>query len=171
MKTRVLVVDDDQSVRRSIRKVLEQEGYEVLCAADGEEAVRLSPRDVEVLILDIGLPLRSGWEVFEQLTARNPLMVTVIITGKDKQFLTAAAAGACAFMEKPIDVDAMVQTLADLLAEPREERVRRLAGRGAEPRYVAPDVRQFFEDLYARINHPFHFRPSGAKSDVKTDEP
>ncbi|HXI53740.1 MAG TPA: response regulator, partial [Candidatus Saccharimonadales bacterium] len=69
MKKTVLIVDDDASVRRSIQKVLCAESYQVLAAADGQEALaRLDCTPVDLVLLDINLPTRNGWEVFESIT-------------------------------------------------------------------------------------------------------
>jgi CheY-like chemotaxis protein len=127
MKERVLIIDDDASVRESIQKVLKGAGYEVTTAADGEEAVtRFVPERIDLVLLDLNLPFRSGWEVFERLTAQHPTIPLIIITGMPNQYRTALAAGVDALMEKPIDAPALLRTMDELLAEPAEARVRRL---------------------------------------------
>lgn len=159
----VLVVDDDPVVRQSIRRVLEAEHYEVYSAADADEAEQLDPRGVNVLLLDINLPLRSGWGTFERLTARNPFMTVIIAAGQDQQVQAGTVAGAAASLEKPLDVAALLATIRDELARPRVTRVLRQAGGpggpgGArEPRWAAPDAWQVFEALRARCERPFQF--------------
>ena len=129
MKKSVLVIDDDASIRRSIRKVLEDVGYEVVAASDGDEAVRqFTPEQIDLVLLDLNLPLRSGWDVFERLTTRYPFVPVIIITGMPNQYQTALAVGADALMEKPIDVPALLKMMDELLAEPKEARVRRMCG-------------------------------------------
>ena len=65
MKKSVLVVDDDAAVRQAVRKVLQGAGYEVAAACDGEEAVvQFVPEQIDLVLLDLNLPLRSGWDVF-----------------------------------------------------------------------------------------------------------
>ena len=129
MKKRVLIVDDDAAVRQSIRKVLEGTGYEVATASDGEAAVvQFVPEQIDLVLLDLNLPLRSGWDVFERLTTRYPFVPVIIITGIPDQYRTALVAGAGALMEKPIDVPALLNTMEELLAEPKEARLRRMCG-------------------------------------------
>src|SRR5262245_27185989 len=135
MRKTVLVVDDDDSVRVSMKKVLESSGFEVLLAGDGQEAVKQAkPGPVDLLMLDIGLPFRIRWQAFRQITAAHPSLQGIIITGHSDQDPVAAAAGASAFMEKPLDANQWLTTIQELLAEPKQERLRRLTGRSGKPR-------------------------------------
>lgn len=129
MKEKVLVVDDDASVRESLRKVLEDVGYQVVVAADGREAVeQFEGGHVDLLLLDIGLPVRNGWDAFERITNEAPVLPIIIITGQANQNDLAVAAGVGALMEKPLDVTGLLNTMQELLAEPIETRLRRLCG-------------------------------------------
>jgi CheY-like chemotaxis protein len=139
MKKNVLLVDDDAAVRQSVRKVLEGAGYEVAAASDGEEAVvQFVPEQIDLVLLDLNLPLRNGWDVFERLTTRYPFVPVIIITGMPNQYRTALAAGASALMEKPIDVPALLKTIEDLLAEPKEARLRRMCGYQQDTKHWRP---------------------------------
>ncbi len=110
MKPRVLIIDDDASVRESLGKVLRGAGYEVTTAADGEEAVtRFVPAQTDLVLLDLNLPFQSGWDVFERLTTQQPTMPLIIITGMPDQYQTARAAGVGALMEKPIECAGLAQ--------------------------------------------------------------
>jgi CheY-like chemotaxis protein len=152
----VLVVDDDASVRQSIRKVLEGAGYEVAAACDGEEAVvQFAPEQIDLVLLDLNLPLRSGWDVFERLTTRYPLVPVIIITGMPNQYRTALAAGVGALMEKPIGVPALLKTIGELLAEPKEARLRRMCGYQQDTKYLRP--------LNARDGGQTHLPPMGSR--------
>jgi DNA-binding response OmpR family regulator len=82
-----------------------------------------------LLLLDLNLPSRSGWDAFERFTALNPLLPVIIITGRDRQYELAEGAGVGALMEKPLDVPLLLKTIADLIAEPAELRLKRLTGR------------------------------------------
>jgi len=163
MKKTVLVVDDDAAVRDSMKKVLESAGFEVLLAGDGEEAVKeAKPGQIDLLLLDIGLPIRNGWDAFAQITAANPCLPIIIITGHSDQYPVASAAGASAFMEKPLDATQLLATIQELLAEPKEERLKRLTGRTGKARYLAPDAGPLFEKLRARwsVPRPWELRTS-----------
>jgi CheY-like chemotaxis protein len=148
MRKRVLVVDDDASVRESLKKVLAEAGYEVALATDGQEAMdRFDPEQVDLLLLDLNLPIRGGWDVFERITTQYPLVPIIIITGLPNQYFTALAAGAGALMEKPIEVPTLLKTVEELLAEPKESRLRRLCGQLDDTRYVPPACRLFLEKV------------------------
>jgi len=155
MKKTVLVVDDDSSVRDSMKKVLESAGFEVLLAGDGQEAVEQArPGHVDLLLLDIGLPIRNGWDAFAQITAANPCLPIILITGHSDQYPAASAAGASAFMEKPLDANQLLVTIKKLLAEPKEARLLRLAGCSGTLRCAAADAGPLFEKLRARWSAP-----------------
>jgi len=139
IKPRVLVVDDDAAVRQAIQRVLEGAGYKVIPAADGQQAVdQFSPEQFDLVLLDLDLPGRGGWDVFERLTTKGPVLPVIIITGMPGQYATALAAGAGALLEKPLDVSALLRTIAELLAEPAEERLLRISGYRSTTRHFAP---------------------------------
>lgn len=130
MSKRILIVDDDSQIRASLRKALQAESYEVLVAADGEEGIeKFSAGPVDLLLLDLNLPVKGGWDIFERLTSMNPLVPTIIITGRRNQEELAALAGVGALFEKPLDVPGLLRTIQSLLAEPPENHLKRLAGR------------------------------------------
>ena len=138
-KKYVLIVDDDAAVRQSISKVLQGAGYAMAAAADGEDAVvQFVPGQIDLVLLDLNLPLRSGWDVFERVTTRYPFVPVIIITGMVNQYGTALAAGASALMEKPIDAPALLKTMEELLAEPMEARLRRMCGYQQDTKYLRP---------------------------------
>lgn len=138
MKKNVLVVDDDASVRKSLGKVLSGTGYSVLEAKDGPEAIKLfETRPIDLVLLDIGLPVESGWDVFERITSQAPILPIIIITGTANQRDTAIAAGVGALMEKPLDVPRLLKTMQELLVESKEARLRRLCGYNQDTRYLA----------------------------------
>jgi CheY-like chemotaxis protein len=156
MKAQLLLVDDDPSIRASLGKVLASEGYQVTFAADAAEAMNLfTTRRFDLLLLDLSLPGQSGWDAFERFTARAPLVPVVIITGRDRQALLAADAGADALLEKPVDVPALLRAIERLLAEPPEQRLTRLLGRGRTFQHVPPDHEQFVELLRRKLNTPY----------------
>jgi len=139
MKKRVLVVDDDAAVRQALKRVLETAGYEVGLAQDGEEATtQFLPQQTDLLLLDLNLPSQSGWDVFERLTTRYPLVPVIIITGMPNQYSTAVAAGISALMEKPVEATALLKTVGEVLSERNEERLRRMCGYRSDTRLVSP---------------------------------
>jgi DNA-binding response OmpR family regulator len=156
---KVLVVDDDVSVRESMSRVLQDAGYEVRIAADGAEALaQFETDDIDLLLLDLGLPLESGWDIFERITRENPFLPIIIITGQPDQHDVAVAAGVGALMEKPLDVSELLRTIQELLAEPREVRLRRLGGQGGRLRHVAASNAEFLRHLREQYEKPYRFK-------------
>ena len=68
-----MVLDDDEQIRQSLLKLLQSEGYEVVLAAEGTEALDKFERDtIDLLLLDLNLPNKSGWDIFERVTSTAP---------------------------------------------------------------------------------------------------
>jgi len=133
----LLLVDDDSSVREMIGRVLASEGHRVLCAANGAEALGLAEANpIDLVLLDLNMPVKNGWDTFERLTAADPLLAVIIITARPNQFFTALGAGVGALLEKPLDFPTLLQTVSGLLAESAELRLARLAGKQTDFRYL-----------------------------------
>ena len=67
-KKKVLIVDDEADIREFLQSVLEEEGYELLTACDGEEGLRVArEKNPEVVILDVQMPKKDGFQVFHEL--------------------------------------------------------------------------------------------------------
>ncbi len=102
----ILIADDDDDTRVMFRTLLGTKGYRVVEASDGEEVIDVTLRENPgLLLLDLGLPRMNGLNVIRRL--RNDLHVidipVVVITGYDKHFDTAVAAGCDDYLIKPID--------------------------------------------------------------------
>ena len=139
----ILLVDDDPSVREMVGRVLTGEGYLVLTAANGPEALRIAASTaIDLVLLDLNMPGQSGWDTFEQLTSENPLLAIVIITARSQQLFTAVSAGTGALLEKPLDYPKMLQTIRDLLAESPETRLARLTGKRTDFHYLPSQKRE-----------------------------
>ena len=150
MKKNVLIADDDLSVRKSLGKVLKGAGYDVLEAADGVGAVeQFRAGQADLLLLDIDLPIRDGWDVFKSITSLAPAFPIIVITGKENQYDAAVAAGVGTLMEKPLDVVQLLKAIQELLAESRESRLRRLSGRSPERHFIPPARPSFREKLHS----------------------
>jgi len=139
MKKTILIAVNDLSVRKSLGRVLKDAGYEVMEAADGAEAVQqFKMGQIDLLLLDISLPMRTGWDAFENITSKAPAFPIIIITGDDNQYDIAVATRVGVLMEKPLDVNRLLKTIQELLAEPAENRSRRLSGYSQNVRFVPP---------------------------------
>ena len=121
----VLVVDDDRATRELITRGLEKEGFRVLAAASGEEALRLArEKRPEVISLDVLMPGMDGWTVLrslksDPLTASIPVVMVSMLDDRD----IGHALGAADYLTKPVDREKLVLTL-------------RRFRRGASPRPV-----------------------------------
>lgn len=143
MKMKLLLVDDDPGVRRMLQRVLEEEDYAVVAAPNGLEALESArTRAPDLVLLDLNLPMQNGWDTLGQLAAQDPLLPVIIITARPNQLFPALASGAGALMEKPLDLPRLLRTIRDLLAEPAETRLARMAGKRAEFHYLPPTGRQ-----------------------------
>ena len=137
-RTHLLLVDDDAGVRNSLQSVLVEEGYTVTPANDGQQALELMPSSsIDLVLLDLNMPRKNGWDTFERLSAEHPLVPVILITARPNQLFTAVNAGVGALLEKPLDIPVLLQTIARLLAESVETRLARLAGRDVPFRYAA----------------------------------
>src|SRR5437867_12880548 len=104
MKQRVLVVDDESSIRSSLRMILQHAGYQVLEAASGQEGLdRIASDDPDVVILDIKMPGMDGLEVLEKLHQQSHGVPVIVVSGHGDidTAVRATKLGAFNFMEKP----------------------------------------------------------------------
>src|SRR5258706_6063513 len=116
------------TVRETLRQALESENFEVIFATDGNEALeKFYEGYIDIVLLDLKMPGKSGWEVFERMTAVNPLLAVIIITARNGAVELAAEAGATAIMEKPLDLPTLLWTINRLLREPIVRRLWRIA--------------------------------------------
>ncbi len=140
---RILIVDDDPTVRESLNDVLVSEGYVVIPAENGQQAIALaSQSSVDLVLLDLNMPVKNGWDTFEQLTREDPLIPIIIATARPNQLFTAVSAGVGALLEKPMDIPMLLRTIEKLLAESAGQRLARLAGKKTEFHYKPATARQ-----------------------------
>jgi CheY-like chemotaxis protein len=121
---RVLVVDDSEEIRSVLRLTLELEGYQVLEARDGEEALQVQLAGADVMLLDVMMPVLDGWGVLAGLRSRRGrgfprvIMLTAKAGEKDRQ--RALRQGAVAFIPKPFDSDEVLREVGRVAAQPQE---------------------------------------------------
>jgi DNA-binding NtrC family response regulator len=103
---RILVVDDDRSIRRTLEKFLGGEGYQVATAQDAPGAIAAADA-ADLMLLDLGLPGGSGFDVLTALAERPRPPTVVVITARDDMQSTVKAIqlGAYEYLVKPIDID------------------------------------------------------------------
>lgn len=126
MKKTILLVDDDQSVRESLGKALEGENFDVILASNGQEALaKFDPSQVDLVLLDLMMPVQGGWRTFEELNAMNPFLPIIIITGDPNQFPRQQLFAVVALLKKPIEMSTLIETMKALLSEEAGTRQRR----------------------------------------------
>ena len=103
MSSRILLVEDDERIRASIRMALEEEGYEVLEAPSGEEALeRFAEQPPDVVLIDLMLPGMDGFECCRQIRRTSTVPVIVVTARTDTHDVVAGLeAGADDYVTKP----------------------------------------------------------------------
>jgi CheY-like chemotaxis protein len=138
-RRKILLVDDDPGIRRVLSRLLAEKGYRVLTAANGIEALAVvGAVKVDLVLLDLTMPLQDGWETFERISTQNPVLPIILITARPDQFVLAQAAGVGALLEKPLDLEKLFHTVHNLLEEPAEACLARYTGRAAMFRHAHP---------------------------------
>ena len=113
----ILVVDDERPIRGLIRLVLEDGHYEVRVAANGREAMReIEARVPNLILLDVTMPVRTGWEVMDELRRREIKVPIVIMTAGHWARIEAERNGAEAWLSKPFDIDQLLEVVERLAA-------------------------------------------------------
>jgi DNA-binding response OmpR family regulator len=115
---RVLIIDDDESVRALLRTTLSADEFEVLEAADGDEGLRLaSEGDPDLVLLDWKMPGRHGSLVLDDLKERRPALPVIVITAEQQEHHRALAESlrADAFLTKPFSPLELLETVEALV--------------------------------------------------------
>lgn len=122
MKKTILIVDDDRSVREALANVLLSENYQTIIAPNGAVGIDMATdNSIDLVLLDLNMPKKDGWETFETLNSRFPDLPILIITARSNQLFRALAAEAVALMEKPLDVPELLRTIERLLKNSRHK--------------------------------------------------
>ena len=116
----VLVVENEQLMLRLIERVFSQHGYQVLVAGDGEEAIqvyRIHKLEIDVVLLDVGLPKVNGVDVLYKMKSENPHVRVIIVSGFLAPELRTKMqqAGVEHFIDKPYMLDQVLETIQTLI--------------------------------------------------------
>ena len=114
MKKNILIVDDEHSIRELCKELLEEEGYKITLAVDGQDA--LDKMDFEVydlFIIDMAMPRLGGFELMKLIKRKQPLAVIIILTGFSsiEGAVKAVHAGAFQYLSKPINADELFEVV------------------------------------------------------------
>jgi len=122
---RILIVDDDESIRNTVKIILEDEGYIVDLAGTGNEAIKMTQKMAyNVALLDIRLPDMEGVELLKLIKDNVPRTRKIMVTGYPsmQSAITALNKNADAYLVKPVDVEKLINTVKDQLRQQEEEK-------------------------------------------------
>ncbi|MCG2816880.1 MAG: response regulator, partial [Candidatus Aminicenantes bacterium] len=123
MKERILVVDDEENIRNSLRMILEYEGYAMIEAADGESALEMIDETVglDLILLDIKLPDHDGLELLEEIKKKSysPEIIMISGHGTIQAAVESTKLGAFDFLEKPLHRDRVLLSIRNALKHSR----------------------------------------------------
>lgn len=125
MNPKILVADDEPNIVISLEYLLKREGYTVVIARDGQEALDVIAREVpDLVLLDVMMPKKTGFEVCQEVRANDALKGVKILMltakGRDTDVAKGTALGADAYITKPFSTRDLAQKVADMLRQGNE---------------------------------------------------
>lgn len=124
-RARILIVDDDESIRTVLATILEEEKYEVDTAQNGEDAIeKTKTQFFNLALIDIRLPDMEGTELLTRMKETIPKMRKIIVTGYPslQNAIEAVNKGADAYVMKPFDMAKVLKTIKEQLAKREQEK-------------------------------------------------
>ncbi len=121
---RVLIVDDDQDILESVEVAFSAEGAETACASDGNSAVRQCVEEPpDLVVLDMMLPGRSGFLALEKIKGNedSPLVIMITANEGNRHQAYAESLGVDLYLQKPVPLEILLQSAAELIAKRRAE--------------------------------------------------
>ena len=141
MKESILIVDDEEHIRTTLRGVLGDEGFRTLEADSGEGVLDMvAKRCPSLVILDIWMPHVDGIELLKQLQVQDPQLPVIVISGHGtiETAVRATKLGAADFIEKPFSVEALLRSVYRALGrDPGEQASQQLATAAAQADHVS----------------------------------
>ena len=116
----ILIIEDDETIRKALTRIFEGESYKVISAADGTQlATVLDNSPIDFIILDVGLPWVNGYELAELMKAHRDLkyIPLIFVSGRtsEEDVKRAFQVGADDYIKKPFDVDNLKKTVKTLI--------------------------------------------------------
>ena len=142
-KIRLLIVDDEESIRVATAAILEEEGFVVDTAANGKEAIEKSNTNFyNAALIDYRLPDMEGTELLTALRETTPRMVKIMVTGYPsmQNAVMSVNKRADAFLMKPVSVETLLNTIRNLLRKQEEEE-----------KYSEEKVAEFIETRFRKL--------------------
>lgn len=122
MKARILIAEDDTNIRLGLVATLESEGYDVVAAADGAQALKLYPQHkFDLVVLDVMMPKSSGYDVCRELRAAGVITPVLLLTAKGEEVdkVVGLKLGADDYVVKPFGVHELLARVEALLRRGR----------------------------------------------------
>jgi len=107
-KKKILIVDDDQDICETLSDILDEEGYDVVTACDGQEALeKIRQGSFNLVITDIKMPIMDGMALLKEIEKSHTDIEVIVITsyGNEGQQVEAARLGAYEYLNKPLNLD------------------------------------------------------------------
>jgi DNA-binding NtrC family response regulator len=123
--TRILIVDDDETIRTTMKAILEEEGYTVDLAGNGKEGIlKTNERAYNIALLDIRLPDMEGVQLLKLMKETLPRTRKIMVTGypSTQNAIEALNKNADAYLIKPVDIEKLLSTIKEQLQLQEEER-------------------------------------------------
>jgi len=155
IKARIMIVDDEENIRKSLRMILEYEGYSVVEASSGEDALdMLAVQEMpDLILLDIMLPGKDGLGILQDLRRKPFAPDVIMISGQAtvKAAVEATKLGAFDFMEKPLSRDQVLLRIRNALTQNRLLRECQDLKRKAEKRYEIIGSHPLIQSLWKEV--------------------
>ena len=119
-KERVLIVDDEKNIVSSLQEILNDEGYEIVTAEDGLDALEMIQSEPpDLVLLDIWIPGMDGIEVLQAIKTYHPEIEVLVMSGHGTidTAVKATKLGACDFIEKPFSLNQLVLSVTKALKQ------------------------------------------------------
>ena len=123
MSKNVLIVDDEEDIRKLISLNLVKNNYDVMEAENGEEALKLvDKKDVDMILLDIMMPEKDGYDVCKELRKNNNNVPIIFLTAKDSEFdeVLGLELGADDFVKKPFSMKSLISRMKTIFRRMEE---------------------------------------------------
>jgi len=150
--SKILIVDDDRATRHVLKTVLDDAGYHTRVAKDGVEALAaLRTGRFDILLLDVWMPRMSGIDLLSKLRMRKRKPRVVVMTSDDtpETLLRAVREHAFSYVHKPIEPDALLERIREVLASPVVPEIEVISARPEWVELVVPCTREAAERLQA----------------------
>jgi DNA-binding response OmpR family regulator len=146
MKARILIAEDDPAIRQGLTDLLEGEGYAVVPAADGQQALKLAGQEkIDLYLLDVMMPGRNGFDVCRELRRKDQKTPVLFLTAKGEEIdkVVGLELGADDYVTKPFGTHELLARVGALLRRARRGAAEAQAG-------VFPDIMRFGDAVVNR---------------------